>query len=490
LSVALTLYGGGLCAQTDHATSAARQEARERFDQGLRLFNEGNNAGALAEFNRAYSLVPNPVVLYNVALVYAALGHPVEAVDALEEVLRSKTGLTDADRIRAEALHKEQSRRVAVLQLDNAPQGAVVELDGIQVGHAPLDKPLRVTVGTHIVSIVVPGAHPFKREATVAGGESSHIAIELVPIQRQNSWIAVDTQLPGADIIVDGKVVGTTPSAGTLTVTPGKHRVELRRTGYQLAVADTDVPEEGKNTVRLNPELDDAQLLATNAGTIRFKVREDHPSFIVDGRKVVGNPQQLRLPAGPHAIVVERSGFVSQRKNVMLPVGAVLDIDVALDPTPEMRDAYVTRTNRQKLWGWVAVGSGAGLALGGGVFTVYNNKKLNDAQSNYDAIVFQSVDHSGRNCDAFSASFNRAVCDEAITTRYDDLNQRKTYRTIGWVTTGVGAALAVTGVVLLLTNDDPSRYDRSRATTFQLPPLYPKFAFTSNSSWIGLQGSF
>ena len=33
-------------------TSAARQEARERFDRGLRLFNQDNNEGALADDRR------------------------------------------------------------------------------------------------------------------------------------------------------------------------------------------------------------------------------------------------------------------------------------------------------------------------------------------------------------------------------------------------------------------------------------------------------
>src|SRR5450755_2596179 len=47
---------------------AVKAEARERFDTGLHLFEKGENAGALAEFKRAYQLIPTPVVLYNMGL--------------------------------------------------------------------------------------------------------------------------------------------------------------------------------------------------------------------------------------------------------------------------------------------------------------------------------------------------------------------------------------------------------------------------------------
>ena len=36
--------------------NATRAEARERFSRGLHLFENGDNGGALAEFNRAYAL--------------------------------------------------------------------------------------------------------------------------------------------------------------------------------------------------------------------------------------------------------------------------------------------------------------------------------------------------------------------------------------------------------------------------------------------------
>jgi Flp pilus assembly protein TadD len=73
LLVTTTLLGAAppsaVLAQSSDSSEAARHEARERFDRGLELFNDGDNPGALAEFKRAFELIPNSVVLYNIGLV-------------------------------------------------------------------------------------------------------------------------------------------------------------------------------------------------------------------------------------------------------------------------------------------------------------------------------------------------------------------------------------------------------------------------------------
>src|SRR5262245_61950348 len=44
-------------------------EAKQRFDRGYELYEEGEYPLALIEFNRAYELVPNYKVLYNIGQV-------------------------------------------------------------------------------------------------------------------------------------------------------------------------------------------------------------------------------------------------------------------------------------------------------------------------------------------------------------------------------------------------------------------------------------
>src|SRR4051794_35060795 len=94
---------------------AVKAEARERFDTGLHLFEKGENAGALAEFKRAYQLIPNPVVLYNMGLVYAAMNRPVDSVDALAQFLADPGTAGPEQKNHAEQVRAEQTKRIAQL---------------------------------------------------------------------------------------------------------------------------------------------------------------------------------------------------------------------------------------------------------------------------------------------------------------------------------------------------------------------------------------
>jgi tetratricopeptide (TPR) repeat protein len=128
-----------------------KADARARFDQGLKLFEKGENAAALAEFQRAYALIPNATLLYNIGLVQAAMGRPVETVDALEKLLADDSArLSVEQRRHATQVRDEQVGRIArVVVLTDRP--ATVEIDGVESGRTPLAAPLRGSSGGHVI---------------------------------------------------------------------------------------------------------------------------------------------------------------------------------------------------------------------------------------------------------------------------------------------------------------------------------------------------
>ena len=150
-------------AKREVPSPAAKVEARERFDRGLHLFERGDNASALAEFKRANELVPNPLVLYNMGLVYAAMNRPVESVDALGAFLAQATSQQREQRRRATETRDEQETRIARLTVQTETP-ATVDVDGIEVGQAPLPEPIRVASGAHVVGAQAPGFLSTRKE--------------------------------------------------------------------------------------------------------------------------------------------------------------------------------------------------------------------------------------------------------------------------------------------------------------------------------------
>src|SRR6187200_91687 len=74
------------------AASEATVEARRHFKLGIKLYQDTNYLGALAEFEAAYSAKPGPGSLQNVALCQKALFRYREAAATLEDLLKAHGG--------------------------------------------------------------------------------------------------------------------------------------------------------------------------------------------------------------------------------------------------------------------------------------------------------------------------------------------------------------------------------------------------------------
>lgn len=88
-SVAGLLLGAALCATPAAAQPASTEAARavQLNEAGAELYAAGNYAGALAAFERAYSLIMEPNLLFNIAGCYERLGQPARAVEYYQRFL-------------------------------------------------------------------------------------------------------------------------------------------------------------------------------------------------------------------------------------------------------------------------------------------------------------------------------------------------------------------------------------------------------------------
>lgn len=163
------------------AATVKMKEAKQRFDRGLAFYRDGDPDLALIEFNRAYELVPNYRVLFNIGQVSIQLGQYANARRALEQYLREGGEVLAPER--REEVQKDLEmlgRRTALLRVNSDVVGAEILVDDILMGRVPLSAPLLVDAGVHRVVLRLPGYDAQIRRITLAGGDESQVAPPFV----------------------------------------------------------------------------------------------------------------------------------------------------------------------------------------------------------------------------------------------------------------------------------------------------------------------
>jgi hypothetical protein len=466
------------------AAGDARKEAADRFDHGLRLFNEGDNPGALLEFKRAYELSGERSILMNVGLVYAEMGRPVDAVAALDQALAQPAGISDAQIERGRRVRDEQSARIGrLLVTTNVP--AQIEIDSLVVGRTPMPAPIPVGSGLRLLAVVAPGQVPVHQEVGIVGGQQTDVAVELLPLQGALAHLMVRTTLPGADVLVDGKLVGRTPMPASLALPPGRHEVNLRRPGYRATPADITLADGSTGEITIEAAENPAEA-ALVGGHIELDINQADANISIDG--VPRFRGDLTLPAGPHRLSVARAGFLPIERELTVDQGHSKTVRVELQPTEETRTAYAHHVSAQRRNAWITMAAGA-VVVGVGTYLILQaqsdqrsaNRALTDLQNERTVGPCRYVPPGG---EALPPGVP-----EACQARYDHANglsnDAKIMKWAGWATAGVGGAAIVTGVILRLVADDMKKVTVASGT--QLQP----FAWTQpQGGGFGVLGRF
>jgi tetratricopeptide (TPR) repeat protein len=161
---------------------AAVAQARERFTRGLRLYGEGRLEASLAEFEKAVKLAPSYRLQYNIGRVQGELGNLVAAMNAFQRYLAEGGARISRER-RAQVQREvtDLERRVARVNVRTNVPGAVIAIDEIRAGLAPLSGAVRVNPGVRRISALKAGYLPSTVTVTAASGEQIDVALELLP---------------------------------------------------------------------------------------------------------------------------------------------------------------------------------------------------------------------------------------------------------------------------------------------------------------------
>lgn len=222
--------------QADHAA---------HFRIGVRLFKDGNFAGALAEFERAYEMRATAGALQNVALCMKKLFRYAEAMDALEQLLRRHGSALDArakQRIQSEL--SELSVVVGELELAVVPEGAMVSIDRRAPVRASNIAPIRLSVGEHELRFTAPGYLAQERRLRLVGGERFRLELEL---EREGGLLVVEAE-NGAEISLDDEPLATGHYDGPID--PGHHVLRVAVPGRAPFERTIDIKHGQRLVVR------------------------------------------------------------------------------------------------------------------------------------------------------------------------------------------------------------------------------------------------
>ena len=221
------------------------------MENGVKLFEDRNYDAARAEFRAAYEARPRANPLINIALAHKAEFNYPKAIEALETALAKHRDTMSAGDIKAaEGELKDMRALLARVKLTVSPASAKVTIDGEALPAAALEQPIPLGPGTHKIAASAEGFATIEKRFTVASGESTEIALALVPDQET---ILIEAPDPRMTISVDQRVVGTGSWTGLLP--PGPHVVQIAGPGGRPFTANILVVAGRPLTMRPGADL-------------------------------------------------------------------------------------------------------------------------------------------------------------------------------------------------------------------------------------------
>jgi hypothetical protein len=172
-------------ARAGSAETTKLDEAQRRFQRGVELYKEGDFAGALVEFKRAYDLVPTYKILYNLGQVSYQRHDYAGAVRYFRQYLGDADDAITPERQKEVATEVNRlSSRVGSLEIQAFDDGADVLVDDMLMGTTPTEL-LIVNGGRRKVDLVARGGEHATRMVDVAGGEVVRVSFPRLVPQRQ-----------------------------------------------------------------------------------------------------------------------------------------------------------------------------------------------------------------------------------------------------------------------------------------------------------------
>ncbi|MBI4704818.1 MAG: PEGA domain-containing protein [Deltaproteobacteria bacterium] len=320
------------------AREAELAEAKRLFRQGNDLRQAGDPQRALELFMRSRALVASVPNTLNAAICLALLGRDDEALELYEVLITEFRGeLLGEERERIAPEMARLRARVGNLDVQANVEGSLV-VDGRARGRLPLLTPVRVLPGRRLVRVMAQGYRSFEAVVDVAVGRTVTLDARLDPLAVAGRLRLDDARLTGAEIYVDGALVGTAPWEGALA--PGTHRLVARR--GELGCAPREVVVIEGQTVRSAPPL------SPLGRELRLLAKPPTAELLIGDVSVGTGRWQGRLPLGAYRIEAREEGYLALSRELRVDAETGGDLPLVL-PVDERHPRWGVRA-AGRLW--------------------------------------------------------------------------------------------------------------------------------------------
>ena len=172
----------------------------------------------------------------------------------------------------------------------------------------------------------------------------------IFDLRQRVSTLDLFCEVEGAEVRFGERILGRTPLAPT-RVAAGRGSVTVTKDGYVSAVQVIELP--GGSSAHVEITL----ISRETSALLAIESKTPGAQAFVDDKSIGGTPSETWLTNGEHRIRVERDGFTTQTKTVVVRAGERRRLDMTLESAD---------TVLKKWWFWTAVGT---VVLGGGVVT-------------------------------------------------------------------------------------------------------------------------
>jgi hypothetical protein len=206
-------------------------------------------------------------------------------------------------------------------------------MDGVYKGRTPLTLN-NVAANSHNIELDLSGYYDWKTTVSVVSGVTRYVDARLTPLPSSPGAIDVVSYPAGADVYLDGKYQGKTPSAGVYTISNvavGSHTVRVSMSGYQDYTTSVDV--SGATTSHVTATLQPAPV--TSAGSIAVTSSPSGAEIYVDNAYKGITPLTIDgIAAGSHTVMLAHSGYSDWTTTVQVGAGSTASVSASLAATP------------------------------------------------------------------------------------------------------------------------------------------------------------